>query len=323
MPIRPIFVFSISRSGSTLVQRVIAAHDGVSTASEPWLLLPQMFAFRREGVQAEYVQPLLVSALEEFCDRLPNGRQDYSHELHDFVIRLYSKAADPTATHFLDKTPPYCLIAEEIMQLFPEGRFVFLWRNPLSVIASMIETFEPWHPTMSRSDLFIGLPRLVDAYQANRDRAHPAYFEQLTSGATQPWREMIAHLGLEFERDALERFATVKLNGSMGDPTGARRYTALSAEPNEKWKAILANPLRVAWCRRYLRFLGDDRLAAMGYDGHQLRRDLDTLPLGTGALLGDMKRMVGDVAREPIRVRIRRHGIAGPNVIRKLLASPC
>src|ERR1035441_201942 len=139
MPIRPIFVFSISRSGSSLVQRVIGAHDGVSTVSEPWLLLPQLFAFRPQGVQAEYVHPLLVSALEEFCEHLPNGRDDYRQELHDFVLRLYGKAADPTATHFLDKTPPYCLISEEIMQLFPEGRFVFLWRNPLSVIASTIQ----------------------------------------------------------------------------------------------------------------------------------------------------------------------------------------
>ena len=319
MAIRPIFVFSISRSGSTLVQRVIGAHDGVSTVSEPWLLLPQLFAFRPQGVQAEYVHPLLVSALEEFCEHLPNGRDDYRQELHDFVLRLYGKAADPTATHFLDKTPPYCLISEEIMQLFPEGRFVFLWRNPLSVIASTIQTFEPWHPTMSRSDLFIGLPRLVDAYRANRDRAHAACFEQLTSGETEPWREMIAHLDLEFEPDALERFSEVKLGGRMGDPTGVERYVALSSEPNEKWKTVLANPLRVEWCRRYLRFLGDDRLAVMGYDGNQLRADLDALPVGTEALLGDVRRMIRDVVREPVRVRIRRHGIEGPNLIRLLL----
>ncbi len=319
MAIRPIFVFSISRSGSTLVQRVIGVHDGVSTVSEPWLLLPQLFAFRPQGIQAEYVHPLLVSALEEFCQHLPNGRDDYNQELHDFVLRLYGKAADPTATHFLDKTPPYCLIAEEIMQLFPEGRFVFLWRNPLSVIASMIQTFEPWHPTMSRSDLFIGLPRLVDAYRANRDRAHSASFEQLTSNDAEPWREMITHLGLEFQPDALERFSKVSLGGRMGDPTGVERYAALSSEPNEKWKSVLANPLRVAWCRRYLRFLGDDRLAVMGYDGDRLRADLDALPVGTEALLGDVRRMIRDVALEPVRVRMRRHGIAGPNVIRELL----
>jgi len=321
MAIRPIFVFSISRSGSTLVQRVIGAHDGVSTVSEPWLLLPQLFAFKAQGVQAEYVHPLMVSALEEFCTHLPNGVDDYRQELRDFVLRLYDKAAGPDATHFLDKTPPYCLISEEIMRLFPEGRFIFLWRNPLSVIASTIQTFAAWHPTMARSDLFIGLPRLIDAYRLNRDRVHATRFELLTSGEVEPWSELISHLDLEFEPDALERFADVELGGRMGDPTGVTKYAALSSEPNEKWKAVLANPLRVEWCRRYLRFLGDDRLEVMGYSGDRLRADLDSLPVGRRALLSDVGRMARDVAREPVRVRIRRHGVAGPNVIRQLLAS--
>jgi hypothetical protein len=319
MAIRPIFIFSISRSGSTLVQRVIGAHEGVATVSEPWLLLPQLFAFRPRGIQAEYVHPLMVSALEEFCTHLPDGVDDYYGELHDFVLRLYHKAAGGDATHFLDKTPPYCLISEEIMRLFPEGRFVFLWRNPLSVIASMIQTFEPWHPTMASSDLFIGLPRLIDAFRLNRDRVHSVRFEQLAGGKVESWRELIAHLKLEFEPDALERFTHVELGGRMGDPTGVANYTALSSEPNEKWKAVLANPLRVEWCRRYLRFLGDERLAVMGYDGDQLRADLNALPVSTQALLGDVTRMIRDVAREPVRVRIRRHGVVGPNVIRQLL----
>jgi hypothetical protein len=321
MAVTPVFVFSVPRSGSTLVQRVIGAHKGVATVAEPWLLLPQLYAFRAQGVKSEYVHPLMVEALGEFCSQLPNGAEDYRQALRDFVLRLYAQAAGPGATHFLDKTPPYCLIAEEIMQLFPEGRFVFLWRNPLSVVASTIETFEPWHPTMARSGLFIGLPRLIDAYGANRDRVHAARFEDLTSGNQEPWREMITSLDLEFEPDALERFAEVDLGGRMGDPTGVKRYSALSSEPAQKWKTVLANPLRVEWSRRYLRLLGDERLATMGYDGEALHRELDTVPIGTNALLGDIGRMVRDIAREPVRVRIRHHGIAGPNPLRQLLTS--
>jgi hypothetical protein len=262
----------------------------------------------------------MVSALEEFCARLPNGREDYRQALHDFVLRLYGEAAGRDATHFLDKTPPYCLISEEIMQLFPEGRFVFLWRNPLSVIASTIQTFEPWHPTMARNDLFIGLPRLIDAYRTSRGHAHAARFEDLIGGTTEPWRELIAHMDLEFDPGTLKRFSDVDLGGRMGDPTGVKRYSTLSTEPDDKWRTTLANPLRVEWCRRYLRFLGDDRLAVMGYDGDALREQLDALPIGTDELLGDVGRMLRDVAREPVRVRIRRHGLRGPNVIRQLSA---
>ena len=35
MGIQPIFLLSISRTGSTLVQRIIGAHAGVATAAAP------------------------------------------------------------------------------------------------------------------------------------------------------------------------------------------------------------------------------------------------------------------------------------------------
>jgi Sulfotransferase family len=321
MTIQPIFVFSISRSGSTLVQRIIAAHDGVATVSEPWLLLPHLYALRRQGVVAEYVHPLMVTAIEDFCAELPRGQEDYRRELHDHVLRLYEMAAGPGARYFLDKSPSYYYIAEEIMRLFPEGKFVFLWRNPLSVIASIIDTWDhaEWHPTMFRGDLFIGLPRLIAAYGAARDHACSVRFEDLVGGDHARWRSLMDQLGIEFDPDALDRFSEVTLKGRMGDPTGVKRYTTLSTEPARKWKGTLANPLRKAWCRRYLRFLGDERLAAMGYDGDELLRELDAQPTTLTSFIPDLGRLVVDVAKEPVRVRLRRQGLGGPNVIRELM----
>ena len=52
--IRPIFIFSLPRAGSTLVQRVLAAHDDIATTSEPWILLPFLFSTKEQGVYAEY-----------------------------------------------------------------------------------------------------------------------------------------------------------------------------------------------------------------------------------------------------------------------------
>jgi hypothetical protein len=167
MAVRPIFIFSVVRSGSTLVQRIVAAHDGVATVSEPWLLLPYAYTTRSTGVDAEYNHQILVRATEDFCAALPNGRDDYRSEIRASVLRLYEKAAGSEARYFVDKTPTYCLVAEEIMNLFPEGKFVFLWRNPLSVVASIVETWPPWHPTVFREELFTGLPRLIEAYSAN------------------------------------------------------------------------------------------------------------------------------------------------------------
>ncbi|HEX6688723.1 MAG TPA: sulfotransferase [Solirubrobacterales bacterium] len=319
MALQPIFLFSISRSGSTLIQRIIAAHDGVATTSEPWLLLPHAYTLRPRGVDAEYVHPLMVAAIEDFCDELPGGDEDYVAAMRRFSLGLYEQAAGEGATHFLDKSPPYCLVAEEIMRLFPEAKFVFLWRNTLSVLASMIETWGPWHPTLMSSDLFVGLPRLVAAYEKSRENAHAVRFEDLVAADADTWRSLMDYLEIEFEPGALERFTEVSLNGRMGDPTGSKRYSALSREPDEKWKATFSNPIRRAWCRRYLRFLGTERLATMGYDREQMERELDAQPAGTDNLLPDLGRLVLDVAKEPIRVRTHNRRIGGPSVVRTLL----
>jgi Sulfotransferase family len=319
MAIKPIFIFSISRSGSTLLQRVIARHDGVATVSEPWLLLPYAYTLRPHGIDAEYLHPMMVQAIEDFAREMPRGIEDYRDEVRTCVLRLYEKAAGPGAAYFLDKTPPYCLVAEEIMSLFPEGKFVFLWRNPLSVVASITRTWTPWHPTMFRQDLFVGLPRLLAAYEANRDRVHSVRFEELLGGGLQPWRALMEYLEIDFEPDALERFSQVKLNGATGDPTGVRQYASLSTEPLEKWRGELANPLRREWCRRYLRLLGTERLALAGYDADEILEELNAEPRSMTYALSDLGRLIVDVAKEPIRVRTRNRWLDSPNVLRALL----
>jgi Sulfotransferase family len=320
----PIFILSIQRSGSTLVQRIIGAHDGVATVSEPWILLPYLYTLRPRGVLAEYPHRLMVDAVEDFCRELPAGSEDYEQELHDFVMRLYRKAAGADACFFLDKTPNYNLIASEIMRVFPEGKFVFLWRNPLSILSSIVETWQNghWHPTIFREDLFIGLPRLVAAYLENRDSAHSVRYEDLTSGDERPWRSLMAYLGIEFDADALQRFSEVNLNGRLGDPTGAKRYARLSTEPIGKWKQTICNPLRREWSRRYLQFLGNQRLAVMGYDGEQLTGELGSGPSGITSLIPDLGWLISDIAREPLRIGMRHYGIGGPSVVGQLFKAP-
>ncbi len=320
---KPIFIFSITRSGSTLLQRVIAAHEGVATVSEPWLLLPSLYALRERGVVAEYTHPLMSQAVKDFCETLPAGVDDYREELRAFALRLYEKASSGDARYFVDKSPPYYFVVDEIMQTFPEGRFVFLWRNPLSVVASIIDTWQggAWRPTAFREDLFVGLPRLVAAYRANADVAHAVRFEDLLGEDQRHWHALFDYLGLAFDPRSLELFADVRLTGRMGDQIGVRQYRRLDSEPTEKWKRTLANPLRRAWSRRYLAFLGSERLTTMGYGKDALVTELDALPWASSSLLHDTRRLAVDLVKEPVRARIRRGGIGGPNVIRELLRS--
>jgi Sulfotransferase family len=318
--VRPIFIFSSPRAGSTLVQRVISAHAGVASASEPWLLLPHLNALRADARRADYPQRLAASALGDFCRTLPGGVADYRQELREFILRLYERSAGPDARFFLDKTPPYYLIVEEIVELFPEAAFVFLWRNPLSIMASIIESWQGghWHPSRYSDALFVGLPRLTSTYTAHADVSFGVRYEDLVGEESGPWMQLMDYLGIVFEPQALEGFRDVALDGRMGDTSGAR-YAGISAEPTAKWQRTLANPLRKAWSRRYLRWLGGERLAVMGYDLAELLAQLDAAP-GTARGLGhDAARLGEALALEPARALAHRVGVSKPGVLLTLL----
>lgn len=321
MPVQPLFLFSVARSGSTLVQRVLASHAEVATAAEPWLLIPLLYTTRRQGVVSEYTHGLAVDAIEDFAQQLPGGRQAYLDELRETALRLYARAAPPEARLFLDKTPPYFFVVDDVLRLFPDARCVLLWRNPLSVVASLAR-FEdtPWNPVAYKQNLFNGIVRLTDAQRRHGDRLCVVRYEDLVTGDPAPWRRIAEHVGIDFDEGALERFGDISLQGRMGDPHGTRAYRALSREPLAKWRSQLNTPMRQAWARRYLRWIGDERLALMGYDLDQLLAELEAAPTTWAGGAADARALAVALVKEPYRVRARRSlGLGGPSPLRYLL----
>jgi hypothetical protein len=104
------------------------------------------------------------------------------------------------------------------------------------------------------------------------------------------WGEVFRYLDLSFDRSALDRFGNVELVGRWGDRTGTPKYTEVSADPLERWRQTLNNPVRKAWCRRYLRWIGRDRLAVMGYDLDGLIAELDSVPMSYRRVGSDVGR---------------------------------
>lgn len=277
--ITPIFLFSMPRSGSTLTQRILGADPTIATASEPHLLLPYVYAMRDRGIYAEYEQHQVKGAIEDFCALLPRKQEDYLFELGNFVSRLYALASPPGKRYFLDKTPRYHLIADEIFRMFETGKFIFLWRNPLAIVASLMEMQAgKWNLYRSKIDLFDGLQNLIAVYEARGAQACAIRYEDLIAQPETSCRKIYDYLGLPFNANALSEFAKVALKGRYGDTAVAgKKYEFISSEPLEKWKATLAGPLRITWCRRYLNWIGRERLAVMGYDLDQLMEELNSI----------------------------------------------
>jgi hypothetical protein len=304
----PLVIFSLPRAGSTLLQRILGTHREISTVAEPWLLLPYLYTLRHKGCYAEYGHNRAVDALEDLCRQLPDGRQGYIEELRNFITRIYGKLVSNEARYFVDKTPRYHLVVEDIVRMFPDAKHIFLWRNPLAVIASLMDTWGRghWNLYHFKVDLFDGLSNLIAAAQTHSAVSHTLRYEDLISDTERECHKAFDYLGIPFDSDLLEDFSRIQLEGRMGDKAGTH-YQKVSREPLDKWRRTLASPTRKAWCRRYLKWIGEERLQIMGYELSQLLSDLDSIPRDLRKVPDDLARITLGIANCALEPRIVKH----------------
>ncbi|MBK4730636.1 sulfotransferase [Oxynema sp. CENA135] len=295
--IKPLFIFSLPRSGSTLLQRILGSDEKIATTSEPWILLPYIYTLKSRGVYTAYWHKRSVMAIEDFCKELPNGQDDYLEEIQQLILRLYSKVAvnnqKSDAKYFLDKTPRYSIIAEDIIKLFPQAKFIFLWRQPLAVVSSILETWtqSTWNLYEWKIDLFEGLLNLLTTYQKYANQSYALCYENLLASPEQECQNLFNYLELPFNPEIVYSFNKLKLQGKMGDPTGIKEYTTINSSSLDKWKLSVVNPVRKLWYRRYLYWIGEENLSFMGYDFDELLQELNSIPVGIKNIYSDVSRM--------------------------------
>ena len=135
-----ILLISQPRSGSTLLQHILASHPQVHTVPEPWFMLHLVYGLRPSGLEAEYNAQYAYLALKGFLDETPDGESAYVEALRNVALCLYEKALEPSGKkYFLDKTPRYYFIIPELHRIFPKAKFIFILRNPLAVLSSILE----------------------------------------------------------------------------------------------------------------------------------------------------------------------------------------
>src|SRR4051812_7551137 len=72
-----IFLIAPPRSGTTLLQKIIASHSAVHTLSEPWIAMQPLLALRPHAFSAFYQADVARDGLLEFLSTLPEGREAY------------------------------------------------------------------------------------------------------------------------------------------------------------------------------------------------------------------------------------------------------
>jgi tetratricopeptide (TPR) repeat protein len=191
----PIFVVGLPRSGSTLVEQILASHPAIEGTAE----LPEMMMLAdrlNDRAEAEGGGlPLLLAGLsageraalgQEYCD----------------LTRSYRQEARPL---FTDKMPNNWLNTAIIMAVLPQARIIDVRRHPMAVgWAAFKQHFAKGQEfTYSLGDLgryyadYVRFMRAVDT--ALPGRVHRVAYERLITDTEVEVRAMLAYLGLPFD----------------------------------------------------------------------------------------------------------------------------
>jgi len=281
---RLIFLVSQPRAGSTLLQKILGSHPAIHTLSEPWVALHPLFGLRESGIATDYGARLALVGVKDFLDRLPEGEEAYWEAARLMLGHLYGRAlAESGKAYFLDKTPRYYLILPELRRVFPGARFVFLLRNPVAVLASVIEAWAPddcpGDLRHFRHDLAAAPARIVEAMRAT-PRPCAIRYEDLVADPVSAVSGLCRYLDVPFEPAMIEYGASAAGQAlyRYGDTDTVYRETRPVASRIERWKETLRSPIRKAWAHGCIQTLGAATIAALGYDFDQMARAFPPQP---------------------------------------------
>ncbi len=276
----PIFIFSLPRSGSTWLQRIISSHPDVATITEPWFLLPALSATKNHFSFQVYDHQLCLMGIESAL--LSNGHQSkwrsrYFAGVAAMAENIYSNFSGDCRL-FLDKTPRYSLICEEIIQTFPDAKFIFLWRHPFSIVSSIHKTWanESWVMPKYEVDLYDGLLNLITVSQKYTGKIFVLQYEELYDQPIESVKKLFSYLGLDYRDNILEDARRHIIHGDMGDPNQHNERAILAGSD---WTnaaiSFSKNKFYKFWLKKYLIYIGPERMQRMGYDFHQSLSVLD------------------------------------------------
>ena len=276
-----IFLISQPRAGSTLLQRILNGHSDIHTTAEPWIMLHPIYALKRNGLDAEYESSLARQGLDDFLMQVPEGEELYIEALREMANVLYNKMINVSKKkYFLDKTPRYYFIIPELYRVFPKAKFIFLMRNPIAVLSSVLKTWcgnilqnlvnRPIH-----TDLIKGPYYLLEGIKRLKEDAIVVHYEKLVQNPKEVMQHVCNRIGIQFNENMLEYGKHPAPEGRFGDSVGVHKHISPVSEYIDKWTENLASPDLIEFAQKYLLDLGPEVISRMGYSYQNIKDKLE------------------------------------------------
>jgi len=182
----PIFIGGMPRSGTTLVESILAAHPSVRACGET-------------GIMPALVKHASGGSARHILD--PDNLREITGADMTMLGRAYIEATQPLAgdaPRFTDKTPLNILYAGIIRRCLPNARIICVRRNPLDSVISFYRT------------MFVGTPHVYPSvYDLETAARHYVRFHRLADH----WREVMP----------ADRYREIRYETLVGDQEGETR----------------------------------------------------------------------------------------------------
>ena len=274
-----IFLISQPRSGSTLLQVLLSGNSEIATTSEPWIALHPIFALHDGAIDPQYGANLAKQALFDFLKESGVGIDFYKEQISSLLGALYNQAIRYQGRkYFLDKTPRYYLIIDELYELFPEAKFIILFRNPLAVLNSVLISWvkDDYSILLNHfDDLMIAPLKLVKFLNANQKKCIKVKYEDLVLKPEIIIKKICRFLGIRYSKDMLEYDGRLNAEWKFGDKIGIRSTTRPFTKSVDKWRDGFKQPQDKLLAFSYLESLGEHLISDMGYDYHEIKSSIN------------------------------------------------
>lgn len=277
-----IFIFSQPRSGSTMLQFILANHPEIATTAEPWLILPFLHILEIRAYHPNYRFYTAQNAVRNFLNTFPNKEEIFQKSLAQFIKNFYSiKIKEEQCKYFLDKTPLNYLIIPEIFSMFPNAKYIFLLRNPLAVLYSILDTWvgNDWYRLSFHKRNLLEAPfRLLEGIELLGKNANVINYERIIEYPKQEFKNICNYLEIKFIPDMIYYGEIKKSVTQMGDTKGIYEYHQPDSRNINKWHGLVESGQSKYLAKGYMQFLGKDILEKMGYEIQNLEDVINKNP---------------------------------------------
>jgi hypothetical protein len=244
-----VFLVGFVRSGTTLLEQVLAAHPQVVALDEKPTLAKaeQLLIYAPGGLERlETLDPDTATRL----------RADYWQVVRDHGV-------EPRGKVFIDKMPMATVDLPLIERLFPDARILFAKRDPRDVVLSAFRRmFRPNAATFQMltaegaAALYDRVMRLAEAYRRVLPlRLRDVRYEDLVADFEGETRSICAFLGLDWHED-VRAFAAKAAAREVSTPSAVQIRKGLYKDGAGQWRAYAEQlapvmPVLAPWVERF------------------------------------------------------------------------